>query len=213
MVEFSLEFNDGCQSTREQMAIHNAYRDTISYFYRRSPSPNTIAVGSVDYCLKILPKQAEIINFYPKFLSGYFGRNIRLASREDISPGKFVKSAQTFKSDFTGIVTDSSVHSLKDGHYWISDVVEFKNEWRYYVAKGDVITTEWYDGDDEDKPAPSINVNWPENFSGAVDFGESDGKILLVESHPSFACGWYGEKANDYAYWLITSWKNNSWIL
>jgi hypothetical protein len=212
LIQFSLEYTDGEPSTREQIAIHDLCRsfNEFSFFYKKYAAPNTIAVGSVDYCLKILPKQAEIINFYPKFLRNYFGRTIRLGSKNSIPIGKFIKSATTFKGFTPRIVTETT--SLPDDQYWISDEVSFKNEWRYYVSEGQVITTGWYSGEDEDKPAPAIQVDWPKNFCGAVDFGEVDGRMLLVEAHSPFACGWYGQDNIDYAYWLIRSWKTSKWI-
>jgi hypothetical protein len=86
------------------------------------------------------------------------------------------------------------------------------NEWRYYVANGDVVTTGWYRGEDEDKPAPELPVEWPEGFSGAVDFGElEDGHLALVEAHAPFACGWYGERHEDYARWQLEAWKCSEW--
>jgi hypothetical protein len=62
-----------------------------------------------------------------------------------------------------------------------SSVVKFTQEWRYYIANGKVLTTGWYDGDNEDEIAPELNVNYPSGYCGAVDFGRLEtGEIALV---------------------------------
>lgn len=46
--------------------------------------------------------------------------------------------------------------------------------------------------------APYIKVDYPPDYWGAVDFGETvDGRILLIEEHHPFACGFYGESDKE----------------
>jgi hypothetical protein len=203
--------------SREANAVYSqSLKNGFLAEFRKEPKPNTIAVGSVDYCLQVLPKPREIINFYPSFLKDFLGRDITLRTKNEIKPGLFVKSATSFKKFEPFVVSDLTV--LKDDVYWCSEVVNFVNEWRYYIANGKQITSGWYLGGDDDEvyidsDGPKLNINWPDKFCGAVDFGlTDDGRLLLVESHPPFACGWYGVNNADYVEWLITSWKTNSWI-
>lgn len=82
------------------------------------------------------------------------------------------------------------------------------------MADGDLITTGWYDGNDENEDAPMVGAMWPKGFSGAVDFGRLiDGRIALVECHAPFACGWYGDDHKDYALWLAIGWETRDWWL
>lgn len=198
-------------SSRETSAIYfESLKRSIKAEFIKKPKPSTIAVGSVDYCLQVLPKLPEIIDFYPSFLVNYFGRRITLRTKDHVEPGLFVKSATSFKRFEPFITTDYTV--LEDDKYWCSEIVNFVNEWRYYIADGKEIASGWYSGCDENIRPPKLNINWPHGFSGAVDFGVTDESLLLlVESHLPFACGWYGENNIDYMKWLTVSWKANSW--
>lgn len=211
MIDFSIEL---CSHVpRESLAVYQTSlkRDDIRVRAVSTPQKNSIAVGSVEFCSKILPRQSEIINFYPSFLKNFFGRQITLCEKKDIPTGSFVKSATSFKKFEPFVISDLTM--VENGVYWCSEVVTFVNEWRYYIANGKQITSGWYLGNDENSEAPKLDIKWPEKFSAAVDFGMTDdGRLLLVESHPPFACGWYGENHFDYVHWLITSWKTNSWI-
>ena len=145
------------------------------------------------------------------FLHKWMRRRVwRISGGVDIA-ARFVKDASGWKTGFpSGVVRAGG--SVPEGDYWCSEVVKFVNEWRYYVAAGEVVTTGWYDGEDENKPAPELPVDWPSNFSGAVDFGElEDGTIALVECHAPFACGWYGEDGEHYVRWLIDSRACREW--
>ncbi|MFM7012647.1 MAG: ATP-grasp domain-containing protein, partial [Betaproteobacteria bacterium] len=99
------------------------------------------------------------------------------------------------------------------GLWWVSDVVRFENEWRYYVADGDVVAVGWYDGTDEDLPPPPLNVDWPSGFSGAVDFGLVTGEMTLVEAHAPFACGWYGDDPELFVLWQTIAWEHRDFWL
>jgi hypothetical protein len=171
--------------------------------------PNHIPIGSVEYCESIMETDDDIKNFYPEFLSDFKGRNIELidVSGEILIENKFVKLARRWKADFKSQIVSSM--KLTGGTYYVSDIVKFVQEWRYYVLNGEVITTGWYDGVDDNEPAPELKVKYPEHFCGAVDFGKTDlGEILLVESHAPYACGWYGENNYDYAYWMYNAYPN-----
>lgn len=166
-----------------------------------------IPVGDVPFCEDVLRRQGVDIptpDYYPSWLYSFLYRRIQLIKYPGIAnlPIRcFVKHADSYKTYATGVL-EAGVYPLS-GRYWISDVVEFTQEWRYYVSGGEVLTTGWYEGLDEEEPAPDIPIQWPRDFCGAVDFGRlSSGKMALVECHHPYACGHYSDSHELYAEWL-----------
>lgn len=171
-----------------------------------------IPVGSVEFVESLLGQKAP--NYYPAFLEKFFHREIY---KSESLPEKvsFVKPADKHKR-FTGKIlhkgdlSEYVEEGWKDGPYWISEIVYFKEEWRYYVANGKVLDAYWYLGEENELTPPKIDVSWPSDFCGAVDFGRlRNGKIALVENNLPYACGWYGpyEKGKIYAEWLKKGWE------
>ena len=127
----------------------------------------------------------------------------------------FIKPADRHKR-FTGFVTAGMGYKgKKSPPYWCSDIVPpFTNEWRYYIANGKILTSGWYWGDEINTPdAPELNISFPEDYCGAIDFGEHKqfpGRFMLVEANEPYACGWYGdaEDRNSFTEWLIHGWHN-----
>jgi hypothetical protein len=176
------------------------------------PIDGFIPVGTVEYCAPVFGKEPKIKNFYPDFLANYITREINLVCSQTSSDCFFAKNATEWKSDHPKFVKEVSGESL----WWVSDLVRFTQEWRYYIADGCLITAGWYDGDNQDEPAPQLDIKWPSGFSGAVDFGRlSSGQIELVEAHAPYGCGWYGETRENelYALWLYESWNHRSFWL
>lgn len=184
----------------------------VEVVWDKVPREGWVSLGTVEWCWMSFGEHR--IDFFPGFLSGWMCRSWhRTTRRIDAHCPLFVKSAKGWKTNFVSRVVEPS-EMVPLGDYWVSEVVEFVQEWRYYVANGRVVTTGWYQGEDEDEPAPELGIEWPEGFSGAVDFGRlDDGRIALVECHAPFACGWYGENHRDYAEWLLEGWKNREWWL
>lgn len=163
-----------------------------------------VPVGGVDYCENWLGYHPKP-DFYPDWLSSWLFREIGLYPPE-FGCSLFVKSAERYKA-FPARVYDP-VEDIPTGKVWYSEIVEFTQEWRYYVADGCVLETGWYDGDDEIEPAPDLNIDWPKGFCGAVDFGRlSTGQIALVESQHPYACGWYGDDSAAFVMWLVEGWR------
>jgi len=164
-----------------------------------------IPIGSVEFCEGILGKTIKPDN-YPNFLKQYCHREVY--ESDVIPPNKklFIKPSDRYKR-FTGFISDGETN--EDPPYWCSEIVNFVNEWRYYVSYGKVLTGEWYSGDEINVPdAPELDVTFPEDYCGAVDFGVLDnGKIALVEAHHPFACGWYGKDYKIYADWITKGWE------
>ena len=168
--------------------------------------PGYAPSGSVDWCEFQLGKTI-VPDYYPDWLSEHFGRKIWREEHWPLGKKVFIKPADRHKR-FTGFVTGGTYRKKKRGPYWCSEVVHFVNEWRYYVADGEVISSGWYSGDEANTPdAPELNAEIPEGFCGALDFGmTTDNRFLLVENNQAYACGWYNKDAEAYANWLVAGW-------
>ena len=216
-MDFCIQRSESRDLAREKIAIYSAASALGSkYITSVDCKEGYVPIGSVEYCEQILPKSDAAIDFFPEFLSDFFHRKIDYSTFGLVEnlPGNlitrkklFLKPAKVWKSDFKSRVVEPDEKIPYDWYYF-SEPVEFVQEWRYYVANGELITTGWYDGHDEDEPAPKLDIDFPKNFNSAVDFGRlKDGRIALVEAHAPFACGWYGENHRDYVYWQLEAWK------
>jgi hypothetical protein len=182
-----------------------------------------IAVGSVEFVEEYIGQRTP--NYYPDFLKSYFHREIwrtnTLPEGDGIGiPMVFAKPAdrhKRFEAQITSmpykgscITWGNKVHEYHKGPFWCSEIVQFKEEWRYYVAEGNIFYAGWYLGEEKETDAPKLNIDWPKDFCGAVDFGRlSTGEIALVENNLPYACGWYGPYSDGiiYAEWLEKGWN------
>src|SRR5574343_1136309 len=148
------------ESTREKTAIWTGSRklgyEVTSYEYCR---PGYIPIGSVEFCEFVAPEQPAIKDFYPQFLEHMLHRSVTrfnvsvkhhgssdgiLVAASDVCE-TFVKRADCWKSDFESRVVGPR-EGIQPGSYYFSEVVEFVQEWRYYVACGAVVCSGWYAG-------------------------------------------------------------------
>lgn len=175
--------------------------------YKDVPS-DYIPVGNVDYVEKVVGHSFRP-DFYPAFLQEHLHRKVWETDEWPMNRGIFVKPSDKHKK-WTGKLTTGGWKGKKKGPYWCSERINFISEFRYYVAGGEVLFGEWYDG--EEKDAPSLDfVEFPTDYCGAVDFGETDdGKFALVEAnHPPYAIGWYGgtKNAKIYFEFVVKGWE------
>lgn len=206
---FALQKGDKSQ---EAIAVHQTSildGHKVQYFgnYKDVPA-DFIPCGSVEWCLKILGKPV-IPEYYPDFLSPRLFRKIWKTNEWPLGKKVFIKPADKYKR-FTGFITDGTYRGKKKGPYWCSEVVHFKNEWRYYISNGKIVENGWYWGDELEMPyAPPLMLEpfFPSNYCGAVDFGDMDGYLVLVEANHPFACGWYGKDPRKYTQWIIDGWQ------
>lgn len=177
--------------------IKSDHKHVYSNFYEYKE--DMIAVGSVEFCEKYLGKQIEPY-YYPDFLKKYISRKIW---KLDKCKSLFIKpSAQYKKFGSREIIVNDDVY--------VSEFVDIVDEWRYYVANGKILCAYWYAGKESNIQAPSLDVEFPVDFCGAVDFALlTNGKIELIENHHPYGCGWYGEHKDDenYVNWLIEGWE------
>lgn len=209
MKPFAIQYND--KASKEASAILQ-YCIMEKYPYKmvhniKDILPNTIPVGSVEFCLKALGEKITP-DYYPEFLKPNLYRQVWQTNEWPLGKKVFIKPADRYKR-FTGFVTNGGYKGKKRPPYWCSDVVKFVNEWRYYVANGKILTGEWYWGDEINTPdAPLLDINIPDNYCGTLDFGElSTGELALVEANHPFACGWYGKDYKLYTEWIIKGWE------
>ena len=189
---------------RESYAVWLAAQELgLTWTIAEAAIPGTIPIGTVEFCH---PLSDHPIDFFPESLKRYLNRWHDFDNGGCFLEGSyFVKDLNCWKTTFeTKLYPDG--HYLENGNWFISEPVNMRNEWRYYVAEGDVITTGWYRGEDEEAEAPKIE--FPSDFSGAADFADVDGKLELIECHAPFACGWYGEDHIDYVYWQYFAWNS-----
>lgn len=172
-------------------------------------------IGSVEFCEAWLQKPPAP-DFYPEFLWPWLHRQIvKLyvvpGVQKELWKPQFAKSGDRYKATDAVVLPERHVITNlteKTQLWYLSDVVEFRQEWRYYVADGQVLATGWYSGTDDDEPAPELPVRWPDGYCGAVDFGRmADGRLALVEAHHPYACGWYGDDPAAWVRWVLRGWE------
>ena len=173
-----------------------------------------IPCGKVEWCEHFLPKERTIPNYFPDFLQDRLCRKVWQTDKWPLGQKVFIKPADRHKR-YDGRITTGTYSKKKRGPHWCSEIVKFVNEWRYYVADGQVLAAEWYWGDEVNTPpAPPLSlfqIDIPEDYCGALDFGTlSTGAFALVEANSPYACGWYGKvdgQSGVYAEWLAKGWQ------
>jgi len=203
------------------------------------PESNIVPVGSVEFVSKYM----ELANItyptfdcYPHELSQYMTRHryVMYAS-EALQWGEdcFVKPVKL--KLFNGFIRKRDgqydehdqeqfdiLKSNPDELVYVSDIVKFQSEWRYYISQNKVMGAGRYDPDGEDDalvPDQSIvqeavDIMFKSGFNYyTLDFGVLDtGETELVEANDAWAIGLY-EKAltpKVYTEWLANRWKEIS---
>ncbi len=179
---------------REVLALHSALGGRVE-FVRGAGPVECLHVGSVEFIESVIGPRAP--EFYPPWTACAWHRSIECRRA-------FVKSASGYKAReaFVDLV-------------WISEPVEFVDEWRHYCANGRSLCSWWYQGQEstceEDPHGPGLPFELPPGFCGAVDIGRlDDGRVTLVEVGHPYAIGWYGESSDAAAYvaFLIRGWES-----
>jgi len=210
MKPFAIQYND--HTSKEATAIIQ-YCIMEKHPYRFIKNGNVIPddhtpVGTVEYCLKAYGQEV-VPDYYPEWAQNLIRRNVYKTDKYPLGKRVFIKPADRYKR-FNGFVTNGGYKGKKRPPYWCSDLVDFKDEWRYYICNGKIIAHGWYWGDEVKMPsAPWPYVEIPEGFCGAMDCGWVDDRLELVEVHHPFACGWYGESSDyrTFAKWISDGWE------
>ena len=148
-------------------------------------------------------------DFYPEWLAGFRHRKIWASGYGCLVGDKpiFAKPGIAYKLEPARVF---SCGEYVPSDWACSEVVTFLNEWRYYVADRELLAAGWYDGHDDDEPAPKLDIAWPRGWCGAADFGRLDtGEIAVVECHHPFACGNYleADECEAWVMWLELGWQ------
>lgn len=170
---------------------------------------------------------------YPVELLRFCGREIKQRRAGEVIGTCFVKPVRT--KLFSGFVFDTMTDpdsltphdreqydafmALEPSEpVWISEVVRFQSEWRYYVDAGKVLGKARYDAEgDAGAPEPDegtvakIISSLPFDHPCAVDVGVlGDGSTALVEVNDAWAIGFYQDAmpAKDYMAYLVKRWES-----
>lgn len=163
--------------------------------------PNTIGIGSVEYCRSIHHWPA--CDPYPDWLS--WGRKIY----RDTAPKArlFYKPADIPKR-FQSAIMDTP----PNGDWVASEIVHFTMEWRAYVVRGKVLGVFCYSdlGHDNDLPPEYFPWDIPGSVTATLDFGLTrDNRLLPVEVNDPYAVGWYGTLSQYQIYrdFVVAGWE------
>lgn len=177
------------------------------------------ADGTIPFIYTILRKAGKdipIVDSYPEELRKFLYRKVVKTKLQNLHEGftGFVKPFSKLKL-FTGFVAKepSDMHQLsgftRHTEVYISDVVKFISEYRFYVIGRKIKAYGCYDGDENIIPDLNIVqdaikklVKPPSAF--CIDFGVLDsGETALVEYNDGFFLGWYLDDKWDVYYELI----------
>lgn len=163
--------------------------------------PNFIPIGSVEFVSSYLEmfygKKPKPINIPNDLLDEYFtGRKVFNGTNNNIIKGnkKFVKSNDTIKSFIE--LTDEA----PEGNYQISDVVDFKSEYRCFVYKNKLVGLQHYIGDFTIFPnvgkiyemIDTYKNNAPVAYTLDVGILSDSDDTVVIEIHDFFSVGFYG---------------------
>jgi|GEM_PF-2094947 len=197
---------------------------------RLHPQYDDLVVGDLDVSTAVLKKLGVVpapID-YPACLHGLLGRRVWQSTvgdvREAVHDGAvanvFLKPAQRNKV-FTGFVVEgpSDLHQMEwvsaRDPVWCSDVVEFVDEARAYVADGTVLDVVLYEGKDEaglqafaQQAADDWRATGTCPAGCAIDVGRlQDGTLVVVEVNDGFGLGAYeGVDAWAYTKVILARW-------
>jgi hypothetical protein len=135
-------------------------------------------------------------------------------------PPVFIKPVTGHK-EFTGhvlavyrdrLLTAAWALAEPDTEVWLSDVVAFVAEWRYFVHGREIVGVGHYHGDPLQAPDPAVVraavAAWHDAPAAyVIDFGVlADGRTALVEVNDGFSFGCYGLNPYVHARMLEARW-------
>lgn len=198
---------------------------------------DTMAVGSVEFVRKaflLAGKWEPDVVPYPAELTGYLHRSVLVTNLLGIVGNRvFVKPTELKK--FNGFVYNNSrklsdyddhdqdqllilIRQPIDTKFYVSEVVEFLSEYRYYVdSNSNILGSARYDPNEEDAPEPDLAIvkemiaRLDRKTPYALDVGVlKNGTTALVELNDAWAIGLYGKalSTKDYLNFLWMRWQD-----
>lgn len=167
---------------------------------------------------------------YPPALAEFLGRRVRRATVREahalcvadrFEPPIFIKPVTGHK-EFTGHVlatyrdrlrTAGWAHEAPETPVWLSEVVAFVAEWRYFVLRREIVGVGHYHGDPLRAPDPAIVRAAVERYDDCpaayvIDFGVlRDGRTVMIEVNDGFSFGCYGLDSFEHARMLEARWR------
>ncbi len=187
--------------------------------------PEIVVVGGVGLVCEAL-RQLDVAPptiDYPDALEPFLGRRVwrstlaDLRRHVDTAPPRFVKPVADKRfvgmvvAEFRDLIMTASLPD--DEPVYISEVVEFVAERRYFVLDGEICWAGHYAGDplaqlDHEVVRAALHAWDQAPRAYGLDFGLTvEGRTLLVEVNDAFALGAYGTPPMLYAQLLAARWK------
>jgi hypothetical protein len=217
------------KETRNSPEQRTVRFSSIQYDYQelgiselRFSNSDAIPIGSVEFVQEFarihgIPVPTFDIS-YPQVLWRYLKRTIRLGYFIDASPNEFVKPRET--KLFTGGIRAQLEEIPNNPHIscWISEPIDLKHEFRFYILNREVVGWAQYDDHREDG-IPNIGFvkniiydfgdSQPAGY--AIDLGEtSSGEFVLIEINDGWALGFYQWGhifPENYVKLLVSRWE------
>jgi len=162
------------------------------------------------------------VDTYPNELKQFLGRDVQKVKLAEVYEKAFAKEQffvkpvlpklfpATVVKSHDDVITFLNIDESKDAY--ISDLVEFKTEWRSYIHKGKIEGLHFYYGDWKIRPEIDIIQKMIKEFKNApvsytLDVGIINGKTCLVEANDFYAIGNYGLDFATYTTMLIDRWN------
>ena len=227
MADFYLQKGyEGREANMVRFSQKNYIGDS-SYIFCE-PRPHIVLVGTVEWIDNYFINYYNstfVPDYYPHWTKSIWHRKIahgreglKGVRRQFIKPSDKYKRFDPYIISLQNNGTAGPLEELyfANGPFVCSEVVEFVNEWRYYISNGEVLASWWYQGDEEDSEkdpnGPKFPIDIPKDYCGAVDLGIlTTGELALVEAHHPYSIGWYGDNTQRdrevYIKFLEDGWK------
>lgn len=191
---------------KEKRAVIKTLLPRVSCFFENLsmlPKDTYCPIGTVEfvkeYC-KLNGISLPTNDTYPEELSSFLKRNVWKDNFLNVLDTFFVKPIDT--KTFTGAIKSDIEESIQefelDQTVWVSDPVEFTQEFRFYIIDKEIVGYSRYDSGDSDTIEPNINIvkqmvesyiKQPIGYS--IDVGLCNGETILVEVNDGWSLGLY----------------------
>lgn len=160
-----------------------------------------IPIGSIEFVLEFLkkfrnkiPKPIQIPDEFMSYK--YLKRKCSINYTNTIKTPCFYKQIDIFKG-VTEIEEKDDIIEVPMGKYFISEIVDFKTEWRAFVYKNELVGLQNYAGDFTLFPDVSFINKIIHNYNNppiayTIDVGVINKRTCLIEIHDFFSVGLYG---------------------
>lgn len=199
--DFSFTLVDACE-------YNNWYFNETKYNYQYVTSDEVvhtnlgyIPIGSIEFVLAYLkkyynrtPKPKQIPDEF--MLYKYLKRKCSIKFTDKIQTPCFYKQIDIFKGE-AELNTERNIVEVPKGKYFVSEIVDFKSEWRAFVYKNKLVGLENYSGDFTMFPDMYFIGKVMVNYSNppiayTIDVGIVNKSTCLIEIHDFFSVGLYG---------------------